>query len=102
MYKSTESFIEWQKENKSFNLEQLASSMIKYSLLREELIRGVDQKYMQMLEMDEESDCDELSADLSFGSSRNYEDEAEHSIGSYGQLEMDGLQEADVEGLSDD
>ena len=107
MLKQTKNFLAWQKENCKAKLtpEQKRKARFKALLLKRELEKIIDAKYRAELEAD--SDCSsstyELSGNLSFGSGYFGDDEAPTgSIGSYGDVDMDGFQVVDTEDLSDD
>ena len=102
MLKTTEKFIAWQAEHGNLSDDQACRGIDKYTILLKELKHRVDQKYIKMLQEDEEPDSSELSANLSFGGSEHGDDEQSHSIDSYGSLDMDDLEETEVEGLSDE
>ena len=107
MLRSTKNFLAWQKENSKATLtpEQKRRARFKALILKQELIRLVDQKYQA--ELDADSDCNsssyELSGNLSFGSNYFGDDEAPSgSVGNYGEIDLDGFQVVDTEDLSDD
>ena len=107
MLKQTKNFLAWQKENCKAKLtpEQKRKARFNALLLKRELEKIIDAKYRAELEAD--SDCSsstyELSGNLSFGSNYFGDDEAPTgSIGSYGDVDMDGFQVVDTEDLSDD
>ena len=102
MLKTTEKFIAWQAEQPEPNDDQVCRSIDKYAILLKELKKRVDQKYIKMLQDDEEPDSSELSSNLSFGGAEHGDDEQSHSIDSYGSLDMDDLEETEIEGLSDE
>ena len=107
MLKQTQNFLKWQSENSKAKLttDQKRRARFKAMILRQELIKIVDKKYQAELDADSDSSSSsyELSGNLGFGSDYYGDDEAPSgSVGSYGEIDMDGFHVVDTEGLSDD
>jgi len=102
MLESTKKFIAWQDKQEKRTDEETCRGIDKYTILLQELKKRVNQKYIKLLQEDQEADVEELSANLSFGGSGSCEDEPSYSIGGYGDLDMDGMQIVDVDELSDE
>jgi hypothetical protein len=106
MLKQTKKFLKWQSENSKAKLtkDQKRRARFKAMILHQELVKIVDKKFQAELDADTEvSGSVELSGNLGFGSSYHGDDEAPSgSVGSYGDLDMDGFHVVETEGLSDD
>ena len=106
MLNVTKHFLKWQSENSKAKLtsDQKRRARFKAMILKQELVKIVDKKYQAELDADTEvSGSYELSGNLGFGSDYHGDDEAPSgSVGSYGNLDMDGFHVVETEGLSDD
>jgi len=107
MLNKTEAFLKWQAANSKAKLssDQKRRARFKAGLLRQSLIALVDAKFQAELDADTEvSGSAELSGDLAWGSDGYHgNDEAPSgSIGNHGDLDLEGFQVVETEGLSDD
>ena len=107
MRKDTKNFLKWQSETSKATLssDQKRRARLKAGALRQSLIVLVDAKFQAELDADTEvSGSCELSGDLGWGSNGYYgDDEASSgSVGNHGDLDMEGFQVVDTEGLSDE
>ena len=107
MRKDTKNFLKWQSETSKATLssDQKRRARLKAAALRNSLIVLVDAKFQAELDADTEvSGSCELSGNLGWGSSEYHgDDEAPSgSVANHGELDMDGFQVLETEGLSDD
>jgi len=108
MRKDTKNFLKWQSETSKATLssDQKRRARLKAAALRNSLIVLVDAKFQAELDADTEvSGSAELSGNLGWGGDSGFhgDDEAPSgSIGNHGELDMDGFQVLETEGLSDD
>jgi len=107
MLNKTEAFLKWQAANSKAKLssDQKRRARFRARLLRNSLLALVDAKYQAELDADTEvSGSAELSGNLGWGSNGYHGDDEQPSgsIDTHGDLDLDGFQVVDTEGLSDE
>jgi len=107
MLNKTEAFLKWQAANSKAKLssDQKRRARFRARLLRNSLLALVDAKYQAELDADTEvSGSAELSGNLGWGSNGYHGDDElpSGSIDTHGDLDLDGFQVVDTEGLSDE